>query len=535
MELSRALLYFRTISQLRPAQILHRVRLRAQRAVVGRFPDCFEALLTRPAPSHVGWPNDFVPIDARLSWPSLEELELGKMTLLGQSRNLGSPPRWLDPEVEQLWRYHLHYWDWAWGLAQEPDRGRARAVFCQLLTSWTDQTHFGRWDEWSPYVVALRAWSWCGQYDTLVRGSDLEEPFVKAMRLHAKFLKWHLELDVGGNHLIKNLKALVGLGMFLGDRRLLERAMRSLEREVARQVLPDGGHFELAPAYHCQVLGDLVDLERLLGVKCPPWLSVVVPKMRRWLGTVLLPDGTVPLLNDGYPVDGLLVEALEPGPPSPPGLTLLPDSGLAVLRRSGLFVLADVGMPCPDELPAHAHADTLGFWFYAGLTQVVGEGGTSTYEAGWVRDYERGTAAHSTVQVDATNSTEVWGAFRAARRARPTVLHTNSEDSVIVLTASHDGYRFLRGRPIHTRTWVLDGTGLRVIDEVDGLGEHDLVVRFHGTPVEAVQTKSGELTERPTQTAVGWGRRRDSTLLEHAAHAKLPWRFEIVLSAERNE
>ena len=44
--------------------------------------------------------------------------------------------------------------------------------------------------------------------------------------------------------------------------------------------------------------------------------------------------------------------------------------------------------------------------------------GTSTYAPGPVRDYERSTAAHNTVEVDGANSTEVWGAFRAARRAR---------------------------------------------------------------------------------------------------------------------
>ena len=44
--------------------------------------------------------------------------------------------------------------------------------------------------------------------------------------------------------------------------------------------------------------------------------------------------------------------------------------------------------------------------------------GTSTYAAGAVRDRERSTAAHNTLEVDGRDSTEVWGAFRAGRRAR---------------------------------------------------------------------------------------------------------------------
>ena len=67
MELNRALLYARTLRHLRPAQVVHRVRLRGQRAVVGRFPDRVERLLTRPVPAQVGWPEGFAPIDTRLS------------------------------------------------------------------------------------------------------------------------------------------------------------------------------------------------------------------------------------------------------------------------------------------------------------------------------------------------------------------------------------------------------------------------------------------------------------------------------------
>lgn len=534
MELSRAVLYARTIRHLRPAQVVHRLRLRGQRVVVGRFPDTVERLLTRRVTAEAGWPAGFAPIDAALTWPQLSEVEAGELTLLGHTRAVGMPPQWEQPDAEQLWRYHLHYWDWAWGVARNLDRLRARAVFRRLLMSWQDQTSFGRWDAWSPYVVALRAWSWCGQYDALVRGSDLEEQFVAMLGLHARYLQAHLELDVGGNHLIKDLKALIGLGVFLGDEPMCRRALRRLRTQVARQVLPDGGHFERAPAYHCQVLADLIDLAGLLGTACPAWLSDAVEQMRRWLGLVLLPDGTVPLLNDGYPVAPELLAALEPGQRAPTGLTLLPDSGLAVLRRGELHVLADVGLPCPAELPAHAHADTLGFLLYAGTTRLVTECGTSTYQPGEVRDHERGTAAHSTVQVDGADSTEVWGAFRAARRARPTVGRVADCADASVLSASHDGYARLPGNPIHTRTWTLTDSCLRLRDEVTGDGVHDLVTRFHGTPRAAVRASSGVLVDCVAQSAVGWNEREDSGSLEYAVRARLPWRFEMELTAEES-
>lgn len=502
--------------------------------VVSRWPEETRRLLTRRNPIQVGWPGDFSPIDARLAWPSMHELEAGELTLLGRTRTIGGATAWRPADGEQLWSYHLHYWDWAWGLAAETDRLRARAVFRRLFTGWRQQTRFGQWDEWSPYVVALRAWSWCGQYDALVRDSDLAEPFVELLGLHRNYLRTHLELDVGGNHLIKGVKALVGLAVFLRDDPLRRRALGLLQREVARQVLPDGGHFERAPAYHCQVLGDLIDLDGLLGEASPPWLGDAVQAMRTWLGLVLLPDGSVPLLNDGFPVSAELLDVLTPGPPAAEGLVLLAESGLAILRRGDLHMLADVGLPCPSELPAHAHADTLGFLLYDGTNRLVGECGTSTYAPGATRAFERGTAAHSTLQLDQADSTEVWGAFRAARRAQPTVLRASDDAGVSTLQASHDGYVRLPGRPVHTRTWTLTADALQVVDEVTGDGDHHVALRLHGTPADAVHASSQPLVQQATRSAAGWERREDSALLMHETHARLPWRFEVELRSKES-
>jgi uncharacterized heparinase superfamily protein len=45
----------------------------------------------------------------------------------------------------------------------------------------------------------------------------------------------------------------------------------------------------------------------------------------------------------------------------------------------------------------------------------------------------------------------------------------NDED---MLSAVHDGYCRLPGRPVHSRTWRLDSGGLRVEDEISGKGTY---------------------------------------------------------------
>ncbi|MGH3400398.1 MAG: heparinase II/III domain-containing protein, partial [Streptosporangiaceae bacterium] len=311
---------------------------------------------------------------------------------------------------------------------------------------------------------------------------------------HARFLRLHLESDVGGNHLIKDLKALIGLGVFLGDDPLLRRALRLLIGQLSIQVLPDGGHFERAPAYHCQVLADLIDVAALLtaaGLAPAPTLTMAIARMRRWLGAVLAPDGTVPLLNDGFPVPGALVAALRAQPPPSLPLLRLAESGLVRAAAGDWHLLADVGAPCPDELPAHAHADTLGCVLYVGGAPVLVDTGTSTYEAGPDRCRERSTAAHNTAEIDGRDSTEVWGAFRAGRRARVRAVSARATGARVTVAAAHDGYRHLAGRPCHRRRWTLTAAGLEVDDRITGEGRHEVAVRWHLTPATDVSLIDG--------------------------------------------
>jgi uncharacterized heparinase superfamily protein len=320
-----------------------------------------------------------------------------------------------------LWRFHLYYWDWAWALGSASGRTGGRALFAALWRSWHAAVTPGRGPAWHPYPAALRAWTFCGLHRALACGTSIDAPLRAELAAHAGFLRRNLETDVGGNHLIKNLKALVGLAVFFGDDRLLTRALGRLRRELSVQVLADGGHYERAPAYHCQVLADLVDIDRLLqavGRDDRAGLPGKITAMRRWLGAVLTPGGDVPLLNDGFPVSRELLAELAPAAPPGGPLQVLPDTGLARATAGGWHLLADIGPPCPRELPAHAHADTLSCLVHVDEVPLLIDTGTSTYAAGAVRDRERSTSAHNTLEVGGRDSTEVWGAFRAGRRAR---------------------------------------------------------------------------------------------------------------------
>ena len=354
----------------------------------------------------------------------------------------------------------------------------------------------------------------------------------------------------------------------------LALGQRLLVRELREQVLPDGGHFERSPMYHAILLGDALDLINLAlaypDALAPELVALCRDKalaMLRWLAVMCHPDGEISFFNDaaigiaptlmdlvdyGYRLripaidhrpepaetmrrhagwDRLLAARADggSGPLHPVGR----DAGIQAedgspgaepvwLRESGYIRLAagpavallDVAPVGPDYLPGHAHADTLSFELSVFGQRVIVNAGISRYGSGPERLAERGTAAHSTVQIDGADSSEVWGAFRVARRARvfgvslkrdrarscgesfDLTLVDDPERSLACsgaelrgtpltmlqqVVAAHDGYRRLPGRPVHRRTWGLTAERCYVIDEIEG-GYGEAVARFHLHP-----------------------------------------------------
>ena len=279
----------------------------------------------------------------------------------------------------------------------------------------------------------------------------------------------------------------------------LVKGLSIIGKEIPEQILPDGGHFERSPLYHSIILEDLLDLINLVGVygfkiepvlKNPPVIGgsekrtgngtdsrgkVVyklqqhveiwaesVQKMQTWLKAMCHPDREIAFFNDAafdiapkskeleaYALRLGLAEGVEPRS----GVTHLADSGYLRIEQGPAIVLIDVAAVGPDYLSGHAHADTLSFELSLWGQRVLINTGTSTYEEDPDREYQRGTSAHNTVVVNNENSSEVWSSFRVARRARPFDLRVSETEGEIVVSCAHGGYRRLKGKPVHRRTW----------------------------------------------------------------------------------
>lgn len=423
----------------------------------------------------------------------------GRFRFLGREATLRGETAWNDPGLPQLWRYHLHYFGYARALAVSWRLSGHDAywdAFRRLVRAWLVGNRQLRGDGWHPYTLSLRIVNWL-QAAAVWREPMRRDPaflaeFQAALHGQVRLLRRQLEFDVRGNHLLENLRALIWSGVaFEGPEagQWLQEGLSVLEKETAEQILPDGGHFERTPGYHATVLQVLTEIARLLDRNArpsPEWLRAAIHRQAHFLQRILGPGGRLPLIKDtAYdaapdPEDLLHVaaqvlgaEALRPmqapgllahllsGPEkrpetaSPPtGLTgawWARESGFGVARAGGEFLVVDGGKPCPEYLPAHAHADTFSFEYHHFRVPVVVDSGVFEYQRGRWRDYFRSTRAHSTVEVAGENSSDVWSSFRVGRRARPEVREWQGDKTCLLLHAEHDGYRHLPGAPVHER------------------------------------------------------------------------------------
>lgn len=477
--------YLHTVRYLRAVQVANRVWRRLYRP----------RLDPRPTPTVRERRGAWVrPIAAE---PTL--LGPTQLRLLNVERSCAAPADWRPTDVSMLWRYHLHYFDDlnAHGAAARESWHRA------LLTRWVSENPPGVGAAWDPYPTSRRIVNWI---KWALGGRALPPTCVASLAAQLRWLDGRLEYHLLGNHLLANAKALAFGGAFFAGTEAdawAQRARRLIETELEAQVLGDGGHFELSPMYHAIVLEDLLDLLNLRGAyaePAPPAWRDTADRMREWLAAMTHADGEVALFNDAAfgqaptlaELDayargvGLGARASHEREP----LVRLADSGYLRASVGAADLFCDCAAVGPDHLPGHAHADTLSFELDVGDRRLFVNSGTSEYGSGPERTRQRGTAAHNTVVVDAADSSEVWGAFRVARRARIAELDARAVKDGVSVTCAHNGYCRLPGRNLHRRTWSLRDGSLVIEDEITGR-RRSAVAWFHLHP-DIVLRKVGD-------------------------------------------
>lgn len=478
-------LLYRTLRSLTPLQFAALVRQRLQRPLRG--------LSSSPHP--------LVPPSLAAGRPS-PQLWLGdqQFSFLNRTADVRRSPLlperqidWNFAEEGKLWCYNLNYFDWL----QQPNL--PVEVGLAQLRDFVAASHSRQLlDGVEPYPISLRLYNW-GRF---LSHHQIDDPLLWGyLRAEWKLLMRRVEWHLQANHLLENLLVLLWGALLFSSKSQAKKQSKALQRQLQKQFGNDGGHCEASAMYQLILLGRMVDLIELLGLRrdlCDDEQFVQLLRLKTeqglgWLQQVVWNDGSIPHLNDATdgvaPRFSLLLEQAVGLGLSPKQLPLS-DSGFRRWNGAGWELCCDVGSVGPAYQPGHSHADDLSFELRLEGQPLIVDTGISTYEANALRLEERGSAAHNTVQWRGENSSEVWSSFRIGRRSKVTVLCDQNRS----LEAVSNGYALLGG-PHHRRRWERNSCGVLTLfdwlesPQTDGRIWKG-VARFHLAPGVVVDSLS---------------------------------------------
>jgi hypothetical protein len=450
-------------------------------------------------------------------------------------------------DVRVLWELNRlgHLVTLAQAYALTSDERLAERFFADV-ESWRAQNAVGQGANWaSAMEVALRAVNLLAAFRLFLRS-----PHMNAQRLasllatfdeHGTFIRTHLEFShlATSNHYLSNVVGLFWLGTLLpeleGARAWREFGLRETLREMEKQVLDDGAHYESSTGYHrfaAEVFLYTSLLCRANDVRLPTRFTQRAHAMLEYVRDYLKPTRRAPLvgdadnsrflplapraadehayllgvgavlkhdqllkIEDAAPFELLwltgakgleIYESLthDPATRSQLSSSARSDAGLHVLRRDDLFVLMSASGAGLKGRGSHAHNDALSLEVSACGSDFIVDPGTYVYTRDLrARQQFRSTAWHSTVEIDGTeqNTTDESAPFRIGDEARPRLLRFTKAKDQDTVSAEHHGYERLSRPVTHARTVTLDKRArlFLVEDSFTGAGLHTFRFFFH--------------------------------------------------------
>jgi len=181
------------------------------------------------------------------------------------------------------------------------------------------------------------------------------------------------------------------------------------------------------------------------------------------------------------------------------GSHLLPDAGIATLRSGDGYLCLTSGPNGQGGCGGHAHNDKNSIELSWGQVDLVLDRGTYVYARDpQERDARRGTAAHSTVQIDGAEQNRIIAGrlFALPDTSRAHIRFLGRSGGWEMASGEHAGYQRLLNGVVHRRLAALDGHRRMAVlqDELLGSGRHVIESRFH-VPHREVNIRAASASE----------------------------------------
>jgi uncharacterized heparinase superfamily protein len=397
-------------------------------------------------------------------------------------------------------------------LGTDSARLRARALVAEWIATPRPDAIAQR-----PDVAGARIAAWLGHYDFFAASADdgFRQKLMGRLVADARSLAASLPPEEMDGRALTALKGLIAAAVALPDHAaFITRALRVLPQEINRQILADGTHCERSPAQQLAVLQDLTEIRALLQAaqaQPPSVLATAIERMGPALRTLRHADGGLALFNGSKEENASLIELAVAqagrGGRAPSRLT---EGGFERLQAGRSVLIMDCGAPAAAKIDRFAHAGTLSFELSIGRERLIVNCGAAPAALGEWQDACRATAAHSTLVIADTNSSEL-RPNGLGRRPETIVVNRQEANGAHWLDVTHDGYAKPFGALHRRRLYMAEsGEDLRGEDAVEANDPQPYTVRFHLHPgVDASLQQDGEAVLLRLPGGSGWRLRAD--------------------------
>lgn len=425
---------------------------------------------------------------------------------------------WRHQAAGDYWLGELHSFAWlrdlrAVGTAQAAERARS------LVLDWLQQhrTIANAVPAWGPESLARRLSAWLAHSEFLLEGADDEfsQRFRRALGLQANHLARAARNGAEGLAQLIACRGLIETGLCLSDgERRIAQGVKLLEGALVQQVLGDGCHAQRSPSAQLEALWCLAGLRATLDASERPSgqsLSEAIARLGSTLRLFRHGDGGLALFNGAVEEERGLIDLALSRAAASVGATPVdaPHTGFRRIEGRHATLIVDTGAPAATG--NWAHAGTLSFEMSAGRERlIVNCGGWRGPDDGW-REALRGTAAHSTLVVDDTNSATLGADGGISEGPKSVRVERRDRDGATWIDTDHDGYLDTLGLVHKRRLYAgAEGADVRGEDTITHLRQRrrrgrQFAVRFHLHPdVRCAMTEDRRAALLRLQSGAVW-------------------------------
>ena len=443
-----------------------------------------------------------------LAWPALPgtgdaaELYRGRFRFRGTAVESSGRVIFDHQIASEDWMRELHAFGWLQALL-EPERQLWRVFARTLVSDWQDRAQRLPAVSRAPAVLAARVINWTACAPQLLNGAPegFAEKFFRSLTWQTRRLS---RRALRGASPLERLHARIALCWaslgLEGLEGIRESAFARLEAELARQMLPDGGHVSRSPAVLLHIAALLSPLREALNearLAVPPVLSATLERALPMLRLFRHGDGGLTLLggvND--PAAGQLAAILEADAVAGKPLSHAPHSGYARLAQGASVLIADIGRP-PAPGVKTAALSVGAFEFSHGPARIITSCGAPRVPSERWSRVARLTAAHSAAILGDLNAGRIYdnrlttALFRGPALIGPARLSAAVRETShgSLLDVAHDAYSPASGFRHERRLFLApEGLDLRgqdtfIPDEKARVArETPFAIRFHLHP-----------------------------------------------------